>query len=354
VTHKRARIGVVGTGWWSTHAHIPALRANPDAELVGVCDLNRDRVIEVADRFDIPNAVTEIERLIGLELDAIVIATPHDAHFAPAAAAIDAGIDVLVEKPMTIDAEEAWELVRRAATAGVALHVGHTYPYSTHAAWLRDMIRRGDFGALNLVTALFSSSVHQFYSGEVEYMQQRTGATYATSPTTYADPARGGGHLFTQMTHAASVLLWITERRARRVSGNEYYGEYAVDLSDTISAILDDGSIATLAGTGSIHAHPFRVEEYRFFAADGRALLDTASQTLDVAYSNGRTHFDRLADNEKLEWRTSKALVVTALGRGEPVVSGELGAKVTELLCAARESARHGGTQVDIAPLDAV
>jgi predicted dehydrogenase len=349
----RARVGIVGTGWWATHMHLPALVSNPDAEILGVCDVIGARAREVADRFDVPSAVTSVNQLLALGLDAVVVATPHDAHYEPAAAAIAAGADVLVEKPMTIDPWEAWDLVGRAKAAGVALHVGHTYPYSRHATCLRAAIRRGDLGRLNLTTALFSSSVHQFYSGDVEFMQRRVGALYPTGRSTYADAARGGGHLFTQITHAASVILWVTERLAARVSAFECHNGFAVDLADSLAVTLDDGSLAAIAGTGSIHEHSFRVEEYRFFGSHGRALLNTAAGTLDIALLKGPLEVAPLSGAElDLSWRTSAALVATTLGREEVVVQGELGAAVVDLLCAARESSHNTGSPVGVGPFN--
>ena len=345
----RARVGVVGTGWWSTHTHLPALLSNPNATVVGVCDLDATRAREVADRFDVPFAVTSVDQLLSLGLDAVVVATPHDAHYEPAAAAISAGVDVLVEKPMTIDPVEAWDLVGRAQAAGVALHVGHTYPYSRHANYLRTAIRQGDLGDLNLTAALFATSVHQFYSGDVEFMQRRVGALYSTGQSTYASAARGGGHLFTQITHAASVVLWVTGRVAAQVSAYEHHHGLPVDLADSLAVTFDDGSLATIAGTGSIHEHPFRVEEYRFFGSSGRALLDTASGTLDVALLEGTVEIAPLSGTElDLVWRTSAALVATALGREKVVVPGELGASVVDLLSAARESSSHNGSPIGV------
>ena len=287
--------------------------------------------------------------LLSLGLDAVVVATPHDAHYEPAAAAISAGVDVLVEKPMTIDPVEAWDLVGRAHAAGVALHVGHTYPYSRHANYLRTAIRQGDLGDLNLTAALFATSVHQFYSGDVEFMQRRVGALYPTGQSTYASAARGGGHLFTQITHAASVVLWVTGRVAAQVSAYEHHHGLPVDLADSLAVTFDDGSLATIAGTGSIHEHPFRVEEYRFFGSSGRALLDTASGTLDVALLEGTVEIAPLSGTElDLAWRTSAALVATALGREKVVVPGELGASVVDLLSAARESSSHNGSPIRV------
>ncbi len=325
--------------------HLPALLSNHNATVVGVCDLDGTRAREVADRFDVPFAVTSVDQLLSLGLDAVVVATPHDAHYEPAAAAISAGVDVLVEKPMTIDPVEAWDLVGRAQAAGVALHVGHTYPYSRHANYLRTAIRQGDLGDLNLTAALFATSVHQFYSGDVEFMQRRVGALYPTGQSTYASAARGGGHLFTQITHAASVVLWVTGRVAAQVSAYEHHHGLPVDLADSLAVTFDDGSLATIAGTGSIHEHPFRVEEYRFFGSSGRALLDTASGTLDVALLEGNVEIAPLSGTElDLAWRTSAALVATALGREKVVVPGELGASVVDLLSTARESSSHNGS----------
>jgi predicted dehydrogenase len=346
---NRARVGVVGTGWWATHTHLPALVSNPDAEIVGVCDVVGARAREVADRFDVPFAVASVDQLLALGPDAVVIATPHDAHYGPAAAAIAAGVDVLVEKPMTIDRRQAWDLVDRANAGSVALHVGHTYPYSRHAGYLRGAIRGGDLGELNLSTALFSSSVHQFYSGDVEFMQRRVGAQYPTGRSTYADAARGGGHLFTQITHAASVILWVTERSAARVSAFEHYNGFAVDLADSLAVTFDDGSLASISGTGSVHEHSFGVEEYRFFGSGGRALLDMASGTLDIALLKGSVVVPPLSDEElDLSWRTSAALVATTLGRAEVVVPGELGASVVDILCAARESSNSNGAPIGV------
>ena len=350
---SKARVGLVGAGWWSTHMHLPALASNPHAEIVGVCDVVGARAREVAERFDIPFAVTSVNELLALGLDAVVVATPHDAHYEPAAAAIAAGVDVLVEKPMTIDPREAWDLVDRAKAAGVALHVGFTYPYSRHAICLRAAIRRGDLGELNLTTALFSSSVHQFYSGDVEFMQLRVGALYPTGRSTYADPDRGGGHLFTQITHAASVVLWVTGRSAARVSAFECHNGFAVDLADSVAVTFDDGSLAAIAGTGSIHEHSSRVEEYRFFGSDGRALLDTASGTLDISLLKGPLEVEPLSSDElDLAWRTSAALVATALGMHDVVVPGELGAAAVDLLWAARESSRNNGSPIGVGPFN--
>ena len=173
---------------------------------------------------------------------------------------------------------------------------------------------------------------------------------YPTGRSTYADPARGGGHLFTQITHAASVVLWVVGRSAARVSALECHNGFAVDLADSVAVTFDDGSLAAIAGTGSIHEHSSRVEEYRFFGSNGHALLNTASGTLDISLLKGPLEVEPLSRDElDLSWRTSAALVATALGTHDVVVPGELGAAAVNLLWAA-ESSRNNGSPIGVGP----
>ncbi len=341
---RRIRVGVVGAGWWSNHAHIPALLDNARAELVAICDSDEGRATETATRFSVPFATTEVTRLLDLGVDAVIVATPHDKHYGPAAAALDAGVDVLVEKPMTLEPAQAWDLVRRAREKGARLHVGYTYPYSRHAQLLRSALDSGELGELALAAVLFSTSVNDLYRGDVEGMRRRTGSPVAPSASTYSERTRGGGHLYTQLTHAAFLLLWSTGCRPRTVTAFEDSRGDSVDAADTISAILDKGVLVAMSGTGKVQNHRTTVEEYRFFGSQGHACLDTARGTLSFEVAARHREIEALAPAEQtLAGRPSAALVASAFDDAPVVVSGELGAWTTELLGAARRSASEGG-----------
>jgi predicted dehydrogenase len=341
---RRIRVGVVGAGWWSNHAHIPALLRNAHAEVVAICDSDTRRATLTAARFGVPLATVEVNGLLDVGVDAVIVATPHDAHYGPAAAALDAGIDVLVEKPMTLDPAQAWDLVRRAREKGARLHVGYTYPYSRHAQQLRAAIDGGELGELSLVSALFSTSVHDLYRGDVESMRRRTGSPVAPSASTYAERARGGGHLYTQLTHAASLLLWSTGCTPQTVTAFEDSEGEAVDAADTISARLDTGVLVAVSGSGMVQNRRPTVEEYRFFGSRGHACLDTAGGRLSFGLATAYREIEALEPPEQmLAGRPSAALVASARDGAPVVVSGELGAWTTELLGAARRSASDGG-----------
>ncbi len=116
------RVGVVGVGYLGRfHAHKYARL--PEANLVAVVDANEAQARRVADEVKaLP--MTDYRELIG-KVDAVSIVTPTTHHFAIAKDFIDAGIHVLLEKPMTRTLEEADALVKIAREKGCALQVGH-------------------------------------------------------------------------------------------------------------------------------------------------------------------------------------------------------------------------------------
>ena len=110
----KARMGVIGAGWWATQFHIPSLKTYENAELVGIADLKEDKLAKAADYYDIANQYTDHRELLASGVDGVVIAVQHAFHYEVARDALDAGVSVMVEKPMTLRADEAWDLVERA------------------------------------------------------------------------------------------------------------------------------------------------------------------------------------------------------------------------------------------------
>jgi len=115
-------VGVAGVGSLGRH-HARVLAGLDGVRPAGVYDVRPERAAEVAAEFGVP-AAASLEALIEAS-DALVVAAPTVAHREVAAAALDAGRHVLVEKPMTATLEEADDLIARAARRGVVLQVGH-------------------------------------------------------------------------------------------------------------------------------------------------------------------------------------------------------------------------------------
>ena len=97
------RIAVVGAGAIAQVAHLPVLAKMRGARLVALCDNDRAKARALADRLEIPDVFVDIEDLFGYgEIDAVVLATPSHLHEPHVLEAIAAGVDVLCERPLSL------------------------------------------------------------------------------------------------------------------------------------------------------------------------------------------------------------------------------------------------------------
>jgi predicted dehydrogenase len=344
---------MIGCGSWATEAHMPALVANPDAELVAVVDPHEDARRAASERFGVDRAYATHEEMLadGPDPDGVIVAIPHAYHFAAAKAALEAGAHVLVEKPMTIRPDEATELVRLARERGRELLVGYTFHYNRQAHALRELIRGGAIGEIELVHCLFASLVRDYYAGDTESYQPELKLARAPLSTTYSDPElAGGGQGQTQVTHSAALALWLTGLRPRRVAAFMENRGLPVDLVDAAAVSFEGGAVGTLAATGD---RPTGSDDFLH---------------LHIAGTKGLAHYEvlegratvHLHDGERMEleglagadiyphWGPSQNLVDLVLGRGENRAPGELGATVVALLDGMYRSAASDGVPVDV------
>ena len=135
----RVRAAVVGAGHMGAY-HTLAYAELPDVDLVGVVDLDADRARKVAQHYD-TRSFTDHRELIG-RADVVSVAVPTEEHFRVARDLLEAGMSVLVEKPMTPTLEEARELFAVARRAGAILQVGHVERFNGAVQELRKIVDR--------------------------------------------------------------------------------------------------------------------------------------------------------------------------------------------------------------------
>jgi predicted dehydrogenase len=132
----RIRVGVIGCGEAAQLLHIPALSQLSDRfEVTALCDVSATVLGGVGDLWGIDRRVSDYHELVELaEVDAVVIANPDPYHADAALAAIAAGKDVLVEKPMCLSPRECDEVVAAAERAGAIVQVGYMRRYAPAVA----------------------------------------------------------------------------------------------------------------------------------------------------------------------------------------------------------------------------
>jgi predicted dehydrogenase len=135
----RIRAGVVGAGHMG-HYHILALAELWDVELVAICDTDAERAAQIAAQYG-TRAVATHQELAGL-VDIATVAVPTERHFEVTRDLLEAGVHVLVEKPMTPTLEEAKELFRVARQRARVLHVGHVERFNGAVQELRKIVEQ--------------------------------------------------------------------------------------------------------------------------------------------------------------------------------------------------------------------
>ncbi|ELY87304.1 oxidoreductase domain-containing protein [Natrialba hulunbeirensis JCM 10989] len=149
------KTAVVGAGTVS-EVHLSGIDKNPRTELVGICDLDIDRAREAASRYDI-TPYGDIDDLLAQEsLDWLHICTSVQSHLPLAKRAIDAGVPLLIEKPVTETIEELEELEAYADEHDVPVSPVHQHNFDPVMRTARRMIHAGELGEIRGVDLIYT------------------------------------------------------------------------------------------------------------------------------------------------------------------------------------------------------
>lgn len=229
------RVGLVGCGKVGT-IHAAALKSLPEAEFVAACDANPERAAAFAAKYGVrPFAdVSTMLREAGVE--AVIIGTPHPLHAEPTVRAAEAGVHVLVEKPMAASLADCDAMLAAARRSGVTLGVISQRRFFEPVQRIRAAIDAGKIGTPALAVFIMYS--------------WRDPSYYTSDPWRGRWDTEGGGVLVNQSPHPLDILLWLMGPAA------EVSGYWANVNHPTVE--VDDTAVATIrfrnGGLGSVVA----------------------------------------------------------------------------------------------------
>ncbi len=343
----KARIAVVGAGWWATQFHLPSLLANPSAEVVAVVDTNPAKLQAVKEHFGIESLYADHrEMLETVRPDGVVVALPHALHYPIGRDVLDAGVNLMMEKPFTLKSEDAWDLVRRARERDLILTVGYPWNATSHAKAAREAVQSGSIGEIQLVSGLFASMVIEYLRGNPEaYRDSFKFPVTGPGEQTYSNPElAGGGQGHLQVTHLAGLMFWVTGLRPVEVFAFMEKFDLQVDLVDAIAIRFDNGAVGTLASYGGTAPGQRQDHEIRIYGTQGSIILTPIPGTLSIHYADGSIQeFPDLSPQESYpESATSGNFVDMIVSGADTAAPGTLGAITVDLLDAAYRSAASG------------
>ncbi len=245
---RRVRLGLVGGAQGSLigPVHRTAARLDDCFEIAaGVFSSNATRSLESAAAFGIPRGYADIASMISAEkarpdgIDAVAIMTPNDSHYDYAAAALEAGLDVICDKPLTNDFDSARALALKAREKGRILSLTHNYSGYPMVREARVAIEAGEIGPLRLVNVRYvQGSLAKYVEAEPDKISSRV--------KWRLDAAKGGkSHVLGDIgTHAHQLMSFVTGRRITSVLADVGPSLPGRTTHDTAQIILrlDDGT----------------------------------------------------------------------------------------------------------------
>jgi UDP-N-acetylglucosamine 3-dehydrogenase len=147
------RVGVIGCGMIAKKAHLPVYQSLENVDIIGVSDLEERQAKSCAKKFGINKWFTDYHQLLKEDLDLVSICTPIFTHAQITKDAAEAGVNVLVEKPMATTTQEADEMIAACRQYGVQLCVMHNYRFVPCLADAKNRIFDGRIGRIVSIQA---------------------------------------------------------------------------------------------------------------------------------------------------------------------------------------------------------
>jgi len=265
------RVGFIGTGAMARH-HLSEILVRDDTTVVAVCEPSPAAYAQVVELFDrqgrpAPANEPDWEQFIARfapELDAVFIITPHAFHFAQATAALEAGLDVLLEKPMVLTADEATALIATRDRTDRLLVVAFQGSLSPQVREASRLLRSGELGPILNISA----TAWQNWST-------------ITTGTWRQEPAlSGGGFMFDTGAHMLNTVADLAGEDFAEVAAWLEDDDRPVDIRATVMGRLASGALVTMNACGS--AIPSCHSEIRVFTTG--AILKTGiwGETLEI------------------------------------------------------------------------
>lgn len=240
---NKIKFAVVGCGSIGKR-HIAVLDAEPDAEIVAICDTDEEKCKEQSALYkDIPY-YTSFEKMISeINADVINVVTPHALHAPMSIKAVNAGFNVLVEKPMALSMAECNAMNEAAKKANRKLWVVKQNRHNVPVKLAKNAIDKGMLGKIFMVKCDILWNRYQGYYDESPWRGKKQ---------------EEGGALYTQASHFIDLLVWwcgdVVDVKAFMETQN-----HNIETEDSGSAIIkfSSGTLGSINWTTCVYNKNF-------------------------------------------------------------------------------------------------
>lgn len=327
------RVGVIGFGQWGPN-HVRNFSQQDGVEVVRVCDSSEARR-SAAQRFlrGLPVTGEAGDIINARDIDAVVVATPTSTHHGLVRAALEAGKDVLCEKPLAVTAAECRDLVEVARARGRVLMVGHVFLYNAGVLHLKTDLDRGELGRVHYMDAVRTNlgpvrsdvgAIHDLASHDVSIFNFLLGSRPLEVSATGGSVIREGiedvGFLTLYYPHNVVCHVhtsWLNPRKVRALTV----------VGDQKMAVWDDMN---------------NLEPIRYYDKGVTADHYRSFGEFQLILRDGQITIPKVGLSEPLQ-RQDSEFVDCVRSRRQPVADGAFGLAVVNVMEAAMVSLRSRG-----------
>ena len=238
--NRKVRLGFIGAGS-ITGMHLRNLKDVKEAKIVAFSDPNIDSAKRWAEQvgLQVKEGKTVFadwcEMLDKVDLDAVIILSPHSAHCEQILTALGRGLHVLTEKPMVVKVGEAKKVIAATKQAGKVVVVGYQRRFMPHFRFIREQVAKGNLGELNFIEAFVGQG-----------WQRGTANTWRQDPK-----LSGGGFLMDTGSHIVDIVLWTAQAKPVQVTATISNNGAPVEINDIVGVQFSNGSLASIVTVGS-------------------------------------------------------------------------------------------------------
>jgi predicted dehydrogenase len=300
-SESRVRAGVVGAGHMGNY-HILVCAEMWDVDLVGIVDTDMARATQVAAEYG--TRVFRDHREMAGQVDVATVAVPTDQHFGVARDLLDAGVHVLVEKPMTPTLEEAKEMFRLARQANRVLHVGHVERFNGAVQELKKIVER-----------------------PILIESRRLGP--------FMSRVQNDSVVMDLMIHDVDIVLGLIDSEPRKVTavGSRVHSP-ATDVA-TVQILFESGAMATITAS---RATEEKIRTLAITQPDAYILLDYANQDIEI---HRRAAQEYMLNRESIRYRQASFVEHLFVHKDNP-----LKLEIRHLIASARAAQETGHAEL--------
>jgi predicted dehydrogenase len=255
---EKVKLGVVGLGWVAQVIHLPILARLSDADVVCVCDVDKAKARVVAEKFGITRVYTDVQKMVESEdIAAVIVATSTDAHKNSTIASLNAGKDVLVEKPIARRYAEAEAMADAAKATKRKLMVGMNHRFRPDSMILKGFLENNELGKV-------------YYTKTGWLRKPSSVAAWATQKE-----KSGGGAFIDLGIVMLDLAFWMMGYPdVKRVSASHFrYATKEVEDTSIVMITMKNGSVMNIDVSWSMIVDD-DVQYCYVFGTDGSASLN--------------------------------------------------------------------------------